>query len=117
MTGSVLVVGREGRVVAAVVQEIGRHGARGVGATTDDEALAALDAGDIRLLVIGGGIGHPARDTLSRRARARGVDVVGTPLRDLDIDVYVGREIVPRLREGSEVRASDDPSDDSPDSN
>lgn len=98
MTGRVLVVGREERVVAAVVPVIGRHGVEAVGTTVDAEALAALDGGDVRLLVIGGGIGARSRDSLERRARAHGVDVVDTPLRDRDVGEYVDREIVPRLR-------------------
>ncbi|GAB2898133.1 hypothetical protein [Streptomyces mayteni] len=97
MSSLVLVVGREGRVVAAVVEAIGRHGIPASGATEDDHALAELATGDVTSLVIGGGITGRSRELLRSRALAHGALVVETPLRGGDAESYVRREVLPRV--------------------
>lgn len=101
MNGRVLVIGREGHVVEAVLPAIRAHGIEAAGATADAEAVAVLDAGGVSLLIIGGGVEARSRDTLRRKARSCGATVVETPLRDRNIDDYVEQEIVPRLGAGS----------------
>ncbi|TWP50516.1 hypothetical protein FKR81_20305 [Lentzea tibetensis] len=98
---SVLVVGREGAVVAAVVAATRARGAGAVGATTDEAACEAMSAGDVAVLVIGAGVERESRDLLRRAAESGGTTVVETPLRGGDVDEYVVREIMPRLRTGS----------------
>jgi hypothetical protein len=108
----VLVIGREGHVVEAVLPVIRAHGIEAAGATADADAVEALDAGGVSLLIIGGGVEPRSRDTLRSKARSWGAIVVETPLRDRNIDDYVEQEIVPRLRAGSGERETENPSDD-----
>ncbi|TDC68167.1 hypothetical protein [Streptomyces hainanensis] len=95
MSSLVLVVGREERVVAAVVAAVGRHGITASGATEDAPALAELAAGEVTLLVIGGGIRGRSRELLRTVALAHGALVVETPLRGEDVESYVRREVLP----------------------
>ncbi|MFB7297712.1 hypothetical protein [Streptomyces rubiginosohelvolus] len=96
----VLVVGRECRVVAAVVRAVRGHGVAAVGATADADALREIDAGPVALLVLGAGVEPASRELLRRRTGEGAGRVVETPLRGGDIEEYVRREILGPLRAG-----------------
>ncbi len=97
---AVLVVGRGGHVVTAVVAALADHGITAVGATTDADALARLDEGGLTALVVGAGVERRSRAALQRRADATGVTFVQGALRGRELRSYVRDELVPALSRG-----------------
>jgi hypothetical protein len=95
--GTVLVVGREGQVVDAVVTALRDNRIEAAGATEDEKAMRILAAGGVGLLVLGAGIGPRSREML--RNNSCGAGVVETPLRGRDADEYVEHEILPRFQD------------------
>ncbi|MCP2166798.1 hypothetical protein [Goodfellowiella coeruleoviolacea] len=98
----VLVLGRKQEKLNGVLEVLRAEGFDGVGVTTDEEALALLDRGDIGAVIIGGGVGPEARGALKQLAGERDTTVIEGNLADRDtpdaVADYVRDQLLPRLR-------------------
>ncbi|MFD9893142.1 hypothetical protein ACFWY9_27675 [Amycolatopsis sp. NPDC059027] len=95
---TVLLLGRNPRIVTKVVAAISAAGHSAEGMTTDEAALARIAEGDVSALILGGGVEPPSREKLLAAANAKGVTIVQGPhIGDRDADEYVRAEVIPRL--------------------
>ncbi|WP_130347245.1 hypothetical protein [Herbihabitans rhizosphaerae] len=98
---TVVLLGREPKVVKSVGSELRARGFSVVECTGDDEAVAAVDSGDATAIVIGGGVEPASRERVTSAARAHGVAVVAGRRGDGPLATYVDEVLVPELREVS----------------
>lgn len=95
----VLVLGREAMRVETAVAEIASNNIEAVGATTDAEALATIDSGEVTTLVIGAGIETASREALKATSREHEVRVIEASRGIQNFGRYLRRTLIPMLRE------------------
>jgi hypothetical protein len=92
----VLVLARAQALLDRVVPLLRKEGVAALGTTSDEDAVARLEAGGVTALVIGGGVEPTSRERL--RAAAGGTPVIDGALRGREAEAYVRDELVPALR-------------------
>jgi hypothetical protein len=94
----VLAIGRGQELVDTAVSILQSHGYAAVGTIADDDALAALDTGEITHLIIGGGVEPDSREALKDRAETAGVAVHEAKRNGRGIEGYLEEVVIPALR-------------------
>ncbi|WP_107659812.1 hypothetical protein [Nocardia suismassiliense] len=94
----ILTIGRGPSVVAAGLELIRAQGFTAHGVTADADALAALEAGPIGLLLIGGGVESDSSAALQEKAAQHGVPVIEAVRNGRDLETYLQEEVFPILR-------------------
>ncbi|WP_194832210.1 hypothetical protein [Nocardia sp. XZ_19_369] len=94
----ILVIGRGPSVVASGLELIRAQGFTAHGVTADEDALAALAAGPVGLLLIGGGVESDSSAALKEKAEQHGVAVLEAVRKGRDLETYLREEVFPVLR-------------------
>ncbi|QBS41924.1 hypothetical protein [Nocardia sp. CS682] len=95
----ILVIGRGPSVVASGLELIRAQGFTAHGVTTDEDALAALEAGPVGLLLIGGGLERDSSAVLKEKAEKHGVAVIEAVRNGRDLETYLREDVFPVLRD------------------
>src|SRR5699024_9269093 len=110
MTMTVLLVGGAQAMLEAVLAAVRDEGITPAhGTIAPDEAHTKIAAGQVRALVIGGGIDDQTREALRQQAQDVGVPVVESGLHGRDPTHYVHEDLAPQLRKlgGTSARAEE----------
>ncbi|MFI9405211.1 hypothetical protein [Nocardia sp. NPDC052316] len=95
----ILVIGRGPSVVASGLELIRAQGFTAHGVTADEDALAALAAGPVGLMLIGGGVEPTSSTALKEKAEQHGVPVLEAARNGRDLETYLREEVFPVLRD------------------